>query len=330
MQGEALPFLLFSKGYKMFKLLKSIRANYIMMALVVIGALLVLFTGLNTQDERKSKASNNKPQRVVSLSVSTDEMLLALLGKQRLIAVSPWSDMEAVSCISQEVKDIPYRAQSRNAEAILSLNADLIVAPDYTKAEIIQTLRDSGAKVFVCKTPHSMLEIKEVLRELGTLVGEPAEAEKLIAKMEQRLKFIDEQVKKIPASERVEVLRVQDNGAYYAPHTSFMEVCRLAGMKDATEKLQYDYTCTLSQEEIVLLDPDVFVIENWNYDGRHDAKELSRGVLSNKAYSETKAYKTQRAVLLPANHLLTVSQYMVEAVEDMAVAVYPKYVKRQR
>ena len=314
----------------MFKILKNISANYIMLFVVALTAALVLFSGLKMQRHPLAEVldKNKKPMRIVSMSVSADEMLLALVGDKRLIAVSPWSEVASVSCIADKVKAIPHRAYSSNAEALLAIQGDLIVVPDYTRTEVVRTLREAGTKVYVCNTPRTLQEVRDALQQLGELVGEPAKAQQVIAQMDARLQRIASQVAKIPDDKRVKVLRLQENGSYYAPKSSFMEICRLAGMQDASEELHYDYSCTLSQEEILLLDPDVFVLEDWNYDGRHDSNVLKQQILSNRAYEGTKAWQQQRVVLIPANHLLTVSQYMVEAVEDMAMAVYPEYVKR--
>lgn len=312
----------------MFKGLKNISANYIMMMVVVVISALVLFSGLKMQNQQLTIAKNKKPMRIVSMSVSADEMLLALVGDKRLIAVSPWSEVASVSCIADKVKAIPHRAYSSNAEGLLAIQGDLIVVPDYTRTEVVRTLQEAGAKVYVCNTPRTLQEVRDTLQQLGELVGETAKARQIVAQMDARLQRIASQVAKVPVDKRVKVLRLQENGSYYAPKSSFMEICRLAGMQDASEELHYDYSCTLSQEEILLLNPDVFVLEDWNYDGRHDSNELKQHILSNRAYESTKAWQQQRVVLIPANHLLTVSQYMVEAVEDMAMAVYPEYVKR--
>lgn len=314
----------------MFKELKNISANYIMMLVVVVISVLVLFSGLKMQGRHLAEATGKaeKPLRIVSMSVSADEMLLALVGDERLIAVSPWSEVPSVSCIADKIKKIPHRAQSSNAEALLALQGDLIVVPDYTRIEVVRTLREAGAKVYICNTPRTLQEVRNELQQLGKLVGESARAQEIVANMDARLQHIAAQVAKVPPEKRVKVLRLQENGSYYAPKSSFMEICRLAGMEDASQQLHYDYSCTLSQEEILLLNPDVFVLEDWNYDGRHDSKDLKQQVLANRAYEATKAWQKKQVVLIPANHLLTVSQYMVEAVEDMAVSVYPEYVKK--
>ncbi len=308
--------------------------NYIMIAMVALVALLVLFCGFNMQKtvpegkgyEARDAWGNElsfrqKPMRIASFAVSTDEMLLELVGEKRLLAVSHWSDVPAVSCISDKIKNVPKRVKSHNVEAVLALQADLIVLPDYVNEEVVRTLREAGQKVYICKTPHKIVEIKSTLLDLGRAVGEEQRADQIIADMDQRLAKIKARVAKIPEDKRPRVLRIQENGSYYAPDSSFSEICRLAGVWNATDELHYEHPCTLSQEEIIALNPDVFIIENWNYDGKHDPEELKAAILNNGAYASINAVKNKRAYLMPANHLLTVSQYMVAGVEDLVDAV---------
>lgn len=325
----------------MLERLKSMSVNYIMLLLVAIAAMLVLFCGPSLKDMQTGKdaflakgsaavnfEAKGKPKRIISYAVSADEMLFALVGAERLLAVSPWSDFAAVSCIADKIKNVPHRARSQNIEAALAMQGDLIIIPDYANLEVVETLKASGQKVFVCRTPHNMEEIRRTILELGEIVGEQAKAKAIIVDMDKRLEAVRAKVAKVPEAKRLRVMRIQENGSYYAPNSSFMEICRLAGAKDATEELRYEHACTLSQEEIIALNPEMFVIEDWNYDGKHDPQQLKASILNNKAYATTEAGKNKRAVLMPANHLLTVSQYMVAAVEDMAEALYPEYVKR--
>lgn len=320
----------------MFSRLKSMSANYIMVFIVAIVAVLLLFCGLNMQgavqkdlgkgyvatDSRGNKlVFQKKPQRIASFAVSTDEMLLELVGAERLIAVSPWSDSPAVSCIADKIKNIPYRCKSQNLEAVLALQADLVVMPDYVNEEVVRTLQEAGVKVYICRTPSKIADIQSALLNLGIAVGEEERAKQVVATMNTRLQVIKNKVAQKTEAKRLRVLRIQENGSYYAPDSSFREICQLAGVKDATEDLHYERACTLSQEEIIALNPDVFIIEDWNYDGKHSPEELKKSILKNGAYATTNAGRNKKAILMPANHLLTVSQYMVDAVEDMAKAL---------
>lgn len=69
---------------------------------------------------------------------------------------------------------------------------------------------------------------------------------------------------------------------------------------------------------------NAFVIPVWNYDGKHDPVQMKAEILSNPSYQTTKAGKNKNVIMLPAAHVLAVSQYTVNAVEDIAKAVYPE------
>lgn len=189
---------------------------------------------------------------------------------------------------------------------------------------MIQSLRDLGLKVYVYKTPNNMEEIKKAINDIAVLVGEPANAEKLIKQMDSKLKSVKNKVGSIKPSEQKRVVFIRSNGVFYRPESSFMDICRYANVKDATEDLHYTQSGILSQEEVVRLNPDAFVIPVWNYDGKHDPVQMKAEILSNPSYQTTKAGKNKNVIMLPAAHVLAVSQYTVNAVEDIAKAVYPE------
>ena len=80
-------------------------------------------------------------------------------------------------------------------------NPDIIIAADFFKQEMIQSLRDLGLKVYVYKTPNNMEEIKKAINDIAVLVGEPANAEKLIRQMDSKLKSVKNKVGSIKPSE---------------------------------------------------------------------------------------------------------------------------------
>lgn len=265
-----------------------------------------------------------KPEKIVSLSISTDEILIDLVDSKRITAVTYLADDPEISNIVDRVKSISNRAYGNSAEALLAMHPDIIIAADFFKQEMIQSLRDLGLKVYVYKTPNNMEEIKKAINDIAVLVGEPANAEKLIKQMDSKLKSVKNRVGSIKPSEQKRVVFVRSNGAFYRPESSFMDICRYANVKDATEDLHYTQSGILSQEEVVRLNPDAFVIPVWNYDGKHDQVQMKAEILSNPSYQTTKAGKNKNVIMLPAAHVLAVSQYTVNAVEDIAKAVYPE------
>ena len=71
-----------------------------------------------TDDTGLTLQFSEKPKRIVSYSISTDEILLALVEPQRIIALSRMVDDPGVSSIVKEAKQIPNRVQGNSLEGV--------------------------------------------------------------------------------------------------------------------------------------------------------------------------------------------------------------------
>lgn len=266
----------------------------------------------------------HKPQRIVSYSISTDEILLDMLPADRIIAVTHFADDPMISNVSDKCKLVPYRVNSTSAETIMSWNPDLIIVPDFVKPDIIQTLRDLNMQVYVYETPHTIEEVKKAINNIAFLTGDSNAALPLIDGMDKKLKSVEEKLENLNISEQKRVAFMRDDGVYYSDKTSFRDVCQHAKVYDVTKDIQYSGSGHLNQEEIVRLNPDVFIIADWNYDGKHYTENMKNSILKNPAYENTNAGQDQNVIALKGANILCVSQYMADAVVEMAKKVYPE------
>ena len=265
-----------------------------------------------------------KPKRIVSTSISTDEILIDLVDNKRIVGFSYLVDDPGISNVVERAKKVEGRVNGQSSEAIMALQPDLILIPDFIKAEVIQALRDMGLQVYVYKTPKSMEEVRSCIRFLAEAVGEQTQGESMVAQMNADLRRIQAKIGNIPLDKQRRIVYLRSNGAYYSPQASFNDVCRLAQVRNALAETGYTKPVYVNQEEIVRLNPDAFILAGWNYDGKHDPQQIENELLHNPSYQTTAAIKNKRVYTLPANHLMSVSQFLVYAVEDMAEAVYMK------
>lgn len=263
-----------------------------------------------------------KPQRIISMSISTDEILIDLVDTKRIVAFSCLVDDPGISNIVERAQAVADRVDGQSSEAIMALRPDLILIPDFVKPEVIQALRDMDLHVYVYATPKSIDDVKQCIRYLAAAVGERERGELMVADMEKRLQTVEQQIGDIPEAQQERVVFLRSNGAYYSPQASFNDVCKHAKVRNALAETGYDKPVYITQEEIVRLNPDAFILSGWNYDGKHDPEQMEQEVLENPGYKTTAAIKNKRVLTLPAAHLQCVSQYIVYAVEDMAKAVY--------
>lgn len=265
-----------------------------------------------------------KPTRIISASVSTDEILMDLVSQERIAALTYLADDPGISCVAERAKSIKGRIRGENAEGIMAFQPDLVIVPDFVKAEAVQSLRDLGLKVYVYKTAKNFSEIRQSIIEIGAVVKEERRAAELVHQMDAKLKEIRDKIGDIPDDEQKRVVLIRTNGVYYSPKSSFSSICRGAIVTDATSVLHRATGFLLSEEEIVKLDPDVFVVMDWNYDGKNDAREQVKMLLENPSYRTTKAVRNNSVVILPSAHILALSHYVTLGVEELARAVYPE------
>ena len=309
---------------------------YVLFSILVILVMLLLPTGCKQNKENAVASTHGytvtdaqgvtlhfdaKPQRIVSLSISTDEILLDLVDRKRILALSKLADDPGISNLATQAQNIQGRATGESAELLLALNPDVLLVPDFTKAETIQALRDMQLKVYVYKTPHDITSVRKCISNLGMVVGENERAQKLIDKMDKRLQEISQAIGQ-PSQEKSVIFMRDNGGAYYSPQSSFNEICRYAKVRNALTGLHYDKPMDISQEEVIRLNPDAFLLSDWNYDGKHDANIAKKALLDNPSYQSTKAIQNKEIYILPSAHLLAVSQYTVEAVADLARVAY--------
>lgn len=265
---------------------------------------------------------SSKPVRIVSMSIGTDEILLDLVPVERILGVTYLADDGGISNIVERAKSIPNRTHGNSPESVMGLNPDLVLISDFFPPESYQTLRDMGMRVYVYETPSNLEEIQASILTLAQVVGEPERGKQLVAEMDARIKKVQDKLGDI--QEKRKVLFMHAMGAYYSPDGTFSDTCRLAGVEDVTKRLNYSQTATLSQEIIVQLNPDSFVIGDWNFDGKHSPDDLIAELLANQSYMTTNAGKNKSIIVIPSAHLLTCSQHFVLGVEDMAKAAYPE------
>lgn len=277
-----------------------------------------------TDDTGLTLQFTEKPKRIVSYSISTDEILLALVEPQRIIALSRLVDDPGVSSIVKEAKQVPGRVQGNSMEGVLAFKPDLVIIPDFHPPEMLQSARELGLKVYIYKTPSDIKGVKRSIRQIAALTGEKEKGEAVIAKMEARIQQVQQRLAGIPASQRKRVIQLRSEGAFYAPDNSFGDVCRHAGVSDATLELKYPSAMEITQEKVVELNPDIIFVPDWDYDGKHNPDGEKRKILNNPSYRGMKAVQQGKVYTISGALVLTVSQYIADAVEEVAKMSYPE------
>ena len=121
---------------------------------------------------------------VVSLNLCTDQFLLAL-APERIAALSFLARDPTLSIFAEAARSYPWiRA---DAESVLGLKPDLVLAADWGAQATLAALERHGSQVVRSNLPQSFAAIRAETSRLGHLLGVDARAVALLAQMDKTL-----------------------------------------------------------------------------------------------------------------------------------------------
>lgn len=262
-----------------------------------------------TDGAGKTVAVPLRPQRIVSQTVATDEILLAMLPPERLAALSNLSDDPRYSYCADKAGLVPGRCGG--AEAILQLQPDLIFVASYSRAELVELLSASGAPVYRFTRFGGFDDVKANIRALGEAVGEPAAAAGLIADLERRLAALEERARR-----RRQRPRLVSFGASHftaGAETTFDDLARVVGGVNVAAEQGVVGFRQISPEQLVRWKPDYVVTSaEW---GKED--EVRRRLLDDPATAAAVGHDPRRIIVVESRALTTVSQHLADAAEHL-------------
>lgn len=280
-------------------------------------------SGYTVVDEQGTEVSFAvKPARILTLSMSTDEVVLGLVEPEKMAAVNALLDDPVSSNVTELVKNIPQRVQDPSVEEIVSLKPDLVIMPDWGDVSKAQNLRDLGIPVVVCKGAKNLEEIKSSIQVIAAAVGEPERGQILCQKMDDKLAAIHTLTQEIPESERKSVVLLSLMKSYGGIGCSFDEACQYAGVRNGMAELGIHTGQVMTKEQLLKINPDYLFLPTYTNNGKYDASEFRDSYLKDPALRNLKAIRNQGLREPNESYIYNCSQDFVFGVQEIAYQVY--------
>jgi iron complex transport system substrate-binding protein len=255
-----------------------------------------------------------KPERIISLTPSNDEILCALVDEQRIAGLSKFSQDAATSYISDAARRINVFVD-RNAEQVVSLRPDLVLAARYTKVDLKGLLAETRTPFVITTDFRNFADIEANVRLIGQAVGEEGRADAVIGEM--RRKLASARLRLRPESAGLRTLYLASGNFSAGAGTSIHEILISAGLKNAAAEAGINGHVKIAPEQITQVDPEVILIPS----GYERYRGFRRLLENDAQLSAVKAIKEKRIAEVPARSLLTVSHHVADAVETLIEAV---------
>lgn len=266
---------------------------------------------------------DKKPQKIISLTLASDEMLFSLVDKSRILAVTAISEDPGISNIADEAKDIEIKLTQSDTEKIIELQPDLVIVPSWAKKEFVQQLRDAKITVYAMETASGVDHLKQIVMKMARLVGENNKGVEITEWINDKLKDVNDRVSGLKDDQKLEVLICDAFWCTYAKGTTSEDILTRAGLVNVATKAGLEGWPQVSKEKIIKWNPDVIFLPSWSYDGKFDPENFKGKIVKDESLKGVNAVKNDRVYLLRDAHMTSTSQYMILGVEDAAKAAYP-------
>lgn len=258
-----------------------------------------------------------KPMRIHTLSVGLDEITFRLVDLSRVVAVGQSTANPELSNVAAEAQAIRNRV-GRNAEEVVALVPDLIVASPFSNRDLVEHLRAAGIPLVVADLVSSVEAHEENIRFLAYLYGEEARGEALIQEVRERLRQLARIVDQQSDARRPRVLLLTGTTAA-GKDTNEDGLLRVAGAANAAADSGISGHREISVEGLHAIDPDVIVVAESVLDRLSSADAL----LANPAVEGIRAIRDHRVIRVKWSLVTTLSHWNVVGAEAIAHGLYP-------
>ena len=206
------------------------------------------------------------PQKIVSLNLCTDQLLMLLADPNQIVSLSKIVDDQNVSFLAK--RSAEFKKNRGDAEEIFVNNPDLVVAGVYTEKATVQILQSLGVRVEIFPIEQNFDDIVKNIRKMGLLIGHSDRAKRMIDDFNFRLEELRSGI-----SERPRAAIYSANGYTTGTDTLSGQILKTAGFRNITEEVGMSFGGTLPLETLVMLKPDL-VITGKAYPGHSRSEEI--------------------------------------------------------
>ena len=273
----------------------------------------------------------HKPQRILTVSAGTDELMLGLVEPERMAAINE-------SLADREHTNIPWVCdriptvipRSPSVEQIAALHPDLVVVTPWMPRENIDAIRELNVPVVVCKSAATMEDIHDNIRLYAAAVGEAERGEKLIGMMEEKLAEIRAKVAEIPEEKKhksIALISIMVN--YGGAGCTFDELCRYTDSINAKAAAGNRMGQEMTKEQLVAANPDYLFFPSYE-DGATNEENYGRQYLEDPSLAQMTAVRERQIGHPWARYVYNLSQDIVYGIQETAWILYGDEFKQSR
>jgi iron complex transport system substrate-binding protein len=216
-------------------------------------------------------------ERIVSINLCTDQLLLLLAPVEQISSVSFMAANPRYSAYAERVGEIPLN--HARVEEVVAFDPDLVLAYEFSDHRLVQLLRELGYRVEQVRGARSLADVAAVIADTAALLEQRAAGREVLAAMSRQL----DPGRPAPAASRPLAVIYAPNG--YSPGAKTLPgaVLEAAGFDNLSAILGNEYGAQIPLEQLLRHQPALYIID----DEEQDMNSLAQKKLRHPALGKS-------------------------------------------
>ncbi len=253
-------------------------------------------------------AGHARPQRIVSMNLCLDSVLVQLVPHEHILALSQYSRDPWRSTIADIAQGLPYTNET--AEEVVVLKPDLVITSRHSAIATRNALRRVGIRFELFDVPQTIEQSLAQIRTLASLLQREAQGEALIARIERAI----EDSRPAPGARVLTAAIYQPGGLSAGAATVTAELMQIAGMENIAGRYGLTKYRPLPLESLIR-DPPVILLVG---DTTHGAPTHAERIVHHRALRALEFRMSREP--FPARLLYCSGPTMIDALAALVAA----------
>ena len=260
-----------------------------------------------------------KPLRIITASIGHDEITLAIVPGERLVAVGAVSKDATYSNVADLVQE--KEETSRDPEVIIALAPDVVVTSPWFPIETVEALQRAGIPVIQTALEQSPEGRINTILLMGYIFGEEERAFAFADEVRARYEALVAVTGAQEPKPRVLALTQYSDTLWTAGAGSTEGgVIDAAGGLNAAAEAGIEGNQTISLESVIAMAPEIIIIPQ---PAAFGAEEFRQSLLDHEALAEVPAIANGAVHVVESKHFTTLSFWNIRGAEALARMLWP-------
>ena len=259
-------------------------------------------------------AAADKPQRIASMSLCSDELVLLLTDTDNILSLSYLvQDPQYTSLNAESAYDLSnIYLNHGQAEEIIALMPDLILSSRFSSTTANTLLQSQGYSVTSLGFPGTLEQAYQQIEEVAALLNEEQRGRELIQQIQNGINDVQSATM---SSENISAVFYANNGFSFGSNTLRHDFLESIGINNMAAEQGLVGSGKISLELLIAEQPDFLLIDN----ASNNDEKLAQALLHHPVIA--RYFPPEKIIVLPSTLFQCAGPGLIEAYEIMARAL---------